>query len=172
MAQLHYGYATPSNVPGGIADISPRVIVSRINAEEETGIPLGVGVVVGKTAGENIKLPDVASTESVFEGVVVNGGLIPVGENGKVLIRKGAACNVMTAGKVWVRCAVAAEPAYGETAYLVTDGAEKGYFTVADDTGNTSKVELHGVRYLGGKDNNIAQVEITAARVVTTTPTV
>lgn len=172
MAQLHYGYATPSNVPGGIADISNRVIVSRINVEEDAGILLGVGVVVGKEPGKNVKLPVAASTESVFEGVVVDGGLTPVGEDSKVLVRKGAACNVMTAGKVWVRCAAAATPAYGDTAYLVTDGAEKGYFTTAADSGNTSKTELHGVRYLGAKDSDIAQVEITAARVVTAAPTV
>lgn len=158
MAQLRYDYTTPSNVPGGIADISCRTIVSRTNVEEEDGIKLGVGVVRGKTAGKNVKYPAADSKAEEFEGVVVDGGLTPVGDDGKVLIRKGAACNIMTHGKVWVRCAAAAEPAYGDVAYLVTDGDEKGFFTFSGD-GESTKVEL-SAKFLGAKENDIALIEL------------
>lgn len=163
MAQLSYGYSTPANVPGGIADISARTIVSRTNIEEDMGIPLGTGVVQGKNPGQNVKLPSTSSTSALFEGIVVDGGITPVGEDGKVLVRKGAAANVMTAGKVWVRCAGKAEPAYGEQAFLVTDGAEKGYFTTSADSGNASKMKLYNVRFLGKKDGGIALAEIFAS---------
>lgn len=157
MAQLSYRYGTPSNVPGGIADISCHTIVSRTNVEEADGIKLGVGVVRGKTPGKNVKYPVAASAAEDFEGVVVDGGLTPVGEDGKVLIRKGAACNVMVHGKVWVRCASAATPAYGDKAYLVTDGEEKGCFTFSGDT--STKVEI-SAKFLSAKENDIALIEL------------
>lgn len=165
--QLNYGYNTPSNVPGGIADISNKTIVSRSNAEVEEGILLGIGVVQGKMPGVNVKYPDTSSTVEVFEGVTVDGGLTPVYDDGKVVVKKGSTVNVMQQGKVWVRCANAVNTKYGNTAYLVTDGEEKGYFTTKDDSGNTNKIELPGVRFVSGKSGDIAQVELSGAVVIT-----
>ena len=61
--QNSYSYKTPKGVAGGLLDLSPYSVDSRINGETTPGaLKFGMGVVQGATPGTNVKLPTSAST--------------------------------------------------------------------------------------------------------------
>lgn len=157
MAQTRYGFSTPKGGAGGILDIAPYAINTFIN-EEATGVMLhGVGVVAGSTPGTNAKLPAEGAKATDFLGVVVNNRTTELDLEGNMHIKTKAALGVMSWGRVYVRIKDGVEPAFGEAAYLITSGAEAGFFTnVAEDNVAVK------ARFVGGKDATaaIAAIEL------------
>lgn len=153
--QTSYSFSTSRGAPGGIYDLTPRAVNSR-SAEEK--ILFGIGVVQGSVPGSNIAMPTKDSTAAEFEGVSVNGGTQEMDLEGKTIVKAGASVSVMRHGRVWVRVEKDAEIAYGEDAYLITNGDFAGYFTNADS--EATKVAVAG-RFIGtsGTDG-IAPVEL------------
>jgi len=113
-----------------------------------------------------VKLPVAASTVAVFEGVTVNNRTTEYDLEGVTHLRKGKALGVMRYGRVYVRVATGATPAYGDALYLIPGGDEAGYFTDDADNGESgdAKVSYLAVkgRFLGGIDSasGVAAVEL------------
>lgn len=151
--QLTYNYKTNKGIAGGIYDMYHYPVDSRIN-EENTGVlTFGMGVVRGTLAGTQIKKPVAASTAAVFEGVLVNGFTNQHDLEGKVYLLNNQNVGVMKKGRIWVKLATGAEPAYGSEVHLVVSGDDAGCFTT------TGGVKLAG-RFIGAADNGIAPVEL------------
>ncbi|MCD8285805.1 MAG: hypothetical protein LUD50_01070 [Clostridia bacterium] len=128
-AQTSYGFKTVSAVAGGIYDLSVYVIDAFAN-EEDTGVmQFGVGVVAGTDPGKTIALPTSDSTADDFRGVTVNGLTTEHDLAGMTYIRNTASIGVMNRGRVWVRVPENTEVAIGDSAYVVTDEDNAGYFT-------------------------------------------
>lgn len=156
-AQTRYGYSTPIGAAGGIVDLAPYAIDTFLN-EEATGVlKFGCGVVRGTNPGKNIALPKTGATAANFEGVVTNNLTTEFDLEGKLAVRNGASVGVMRYGRIYGRIATGATPAYGESVYLVVDGADAGCFTNVAE-GN---VAIKG-RFLGGIDTTaqIAEIEL------------
>ena len=135
MGQTSYKYQTRKGVAGGLLDISPYRIDSRINAEAEEGkLKFGMGAIQGPTPGTNIKVPVTGTTADKFEGVVMAGYTDEIDMGGNVKIKTLQTVGVLRYGSAWVRIASGVTPAYGEQLYLIITGANAGLFT-NDDTG-------------------------------------
>lgn len=165
-AQTRYGYSMPIGAAGGIVDIAPDSIVSRLNEEETGDMKFGVGVVQGTKPGTNVALPTNTDTAAKFEGITVNNHHTEHDLEGVLHIRNGAAIGVMTYGKVYARVADGIMPAYGENVYLIAGGSEAGYFTnkaasAASDSADAATIAIKG-RFLGGVDGTtkVAAVEL------------
>lgn len=157
MAQLSYGYATPKAVAGGIADISDFSVESRRNEENDGTLKFGMGVVVGTSAGDQIKIPS-ASTDK-FEGIALNGFTNELGMDGSLSVKKDATVGVMSHGKVWVRVKNSETIAYGDTAYLLYSGDYKGYFSKTSSNGIPVGKFISAVT-TGETATGIAEIEI------------
>ena len=102
-----------------------------------------------------IALPTTTSAAKDFVGVTVNNRVTEAAMDGTVTILNGAAVGVMAWGRIYVKVAAAAAPAYGDPAYLVISGEEKGCFTQDDSAGIPVKA-----RFLGAAAGGIAPVEL------------
>lgn len=149
-AQLDYKYTTPSGVPGGKADLSNTVVVSRHVADEDGKLKCGMAVKRGSEKGKTIVLEG-----TDFEGVLLNGGITEMDMKGELHILKGATVNVVTKGKVWVRLAENAKPKYGLPAYVVATGKDIGYFT----TEKNDNLDVNAV-FITEADDGIAVIEL------------
>lgn len=162
MAQRDYGYNQPLGVPGGIFDLSPKKILSRVTDEGVTVKP-GMGLVRGISAGETVKLPVAGSTVAEFEGVFVHGSKQLENNMSGVVATEGAdTVGVMVSGRIWVLVASTATTDYGTGAALILSGDNAGRFTSASDASETKKVALSGVTFIGvaDQDNSIAVIDI------------
>lgn len=128
-AQLDYGYSTPKGIPGGKADISFDVVVTRMNEEADGVLKYGMAAFVGTDKGHGIKLPTSESTKADFQGVVICNANTEHDMYGHVNVRKGVAVSCMLRGRIWGRLAPGAEPSYGAKAYVAVDGDYAGCFT-------------------------------------------
>ena len=156
-AQLTYGFQIPVGVPGGLYDISPYRIDSRLNAEEEDGrMMFGMGAVRGPEPEHNVLIPNAASTPALFEGVIMNGFTTEMNMGGEVVVKHLDTVGILAWGKAWVRVAEDVEPAYKDPLYLIINGDETGKFTnVATDA-----IRVRG-RFVGGLGTGaVAPVEI------------
>ncbi len=151
--QTKYGYKTGRGLPGGIYDMYHYPVDSRFNEEKNGVLRFGVGVVPGTLPGSNIALPTAESKAADFEGVVVNGFDRQQDLEGKVFILNNQNVGVMRRGRIWVRVAEGATPAYGDALHMVTDGADAGCFTT------TGGLEVPG-RFIGAASDGVAPVEL------------
>lgn len=149
----NYSSRTPAGVAGGLYDLTDHVVDSfRIDAKDGE-IKCGMGVVHGTVPGTDVALPAAASTIDKFAGVVMNGGSTEMDMNGNVVIRSSSSQSVMRSGRIWVRLAAGAEPAYGQQAHLITTGNDAGCF------GTTGGVAVNA-SFLTAAQNGIAAVEL------------
>ena len=156
-AQTTYNYFPQHGTPGGIVDVSPLAIDTRI-VEENTGVVFpGMGVVTGTTPGVQIKLPVSADTAAKFEGITINRRTTERDLAGDLYIRNKSALGVVRWGRVYVAVEPSKAPAYNDALYLITDGTYAGYFTVAGSA--ATKIAING-RFLGAVDGNAAPVEL------------
>lgn len=126
--QKTYGYATSKGVAGGIYDMFHYPVDSRFNEEATGKLHFGVGVVTGKVPGSSVALPTSASTADNFEGVVINGFDRQQDLEGKLYVLNNQNVGVMRRGRVWVRLATGAAPAYGDALHMIVEGDEAGCF--------------------------------------------
>lgn len=157
--QTKYGFKTAKGIAGGIYDMHHYPVDSRFNEEPNKVLRFGVGVVPGTIPGSNVKLPTAESTAAQFEGVVLNGYDRQQDLEGKLFIQNNQNVSVMRRGRVWVRLATGAVPAYGSPVCMVTDGDEAGCFTTeggvtipgrfigtaSGGTDGVAPVELYGI---------------------------
>ena len=159
-AQKNYGYATGRGIAGGIYDMDHYPVDSRFNEEPNGKLLFGVGVVPGSLPGSNVVLPTGDSVAADFEGVVVNGFDRQQDLEGKLSILNNQNIGVMRRGRIWVRIAEDAEPAYGDALHLVAEGDEAGFF--ATEGG----LEIPG-RFIGVASGGVAPVELYGITVAT-----
>ena len=124
----------------------------RIGADDGK-IKCGMGVVHGTVPGTDVALPTASSTIDKFAGIVMSGGSNEMDMNGNVIIRSSSSQSVMRSGRVWVRLAAGAEPAYGQQAHLIIAGDDAGCF------GITGGVAVNA-SFLTTAQNGIAAVEL------------
>lgn len=151
--QNTYGYATGKGIAGGIHDMYHYQVDSRFNEEGNDKLRFGVGVVVGTIPGSNIALPTAESTGADFEGVVVNGFSQQQDLEGKLFIMNNQNIGVMRRGRIWARLGAGAEPAYGDSLFLITEGDDAGCF--ATEGG----LEIPG-RFIGAASRGLAPIEL------------
>ncbi len=156
-AQTSYNFTSPAGSAGGLVDLAPYAIDTRLNTEATGTMTLGVGVVQGDTPGSNIALPTADATAAAFEGITTNNRTTEYDLEGSVYVRNGAAMGVLRYGRIYAKVASDVEPAYGDALYLVTSGDEAGYFT----NDSTAGVAVKG-RFIGSVDatNQVAPVEL------------
>lgn len=154
-AQTSYNYSMQIGAAGGIVDLAPYAIDTRINEEDTGTMKFGMAVCEGTTPGKTIAIP--SATAAVFEGVTVNNRSTELDIDGNLAIRKNAAVGVMRYGRVYVRVSDGVTPAYGDNLYMITSGDEAGYFTNASADGT----EVKG-RFLSAVDSTaqIAMAEL------------
>lgn len=152
--QTSYNYGMNQGVAGGLYDIAAY---ENNTYTTPGGIPFGYGVVKGPNPGMDIQLPVSSSTAEDFEGVTMNGFTTEQDMSGVVVAGEGQTMGVMKHGNVWVVLGTAANPSYGKTVYLITDGKEAGCFTTENDV--ATKVLLKA-EYLADGDNGLAPVRI------------
>lgn len=155
--QKSYSYTTPKGVAGGLMDLTPYQIDSRINGETAPGaLKFGMGVVQGATPGTNVVRPTAAATADKFEGLVLTGFTQEMDAAGNVNIQPKQTVGVLRYGKAWARLPKDTAVAYGDKLYLITAGDDAGLFTNAA-TGNLA---VNG-RFVGAADSvGIAPVEL------------
>ena len=155
--QNSYSYKTPKGVAGGLLDLSPYSVATRINGETTSGaLKFGMGVVQGATPGTNVKLPTSASTADEFEGLLLTGFVQEMDAAGDVTIKPKQTVGVLRYGKAWARVPKNTTAAYGDKLYLITSGDSAGLFTNTA-TGNLA---VNG-RFIGAADTtDIAPVEL------------
>ena len=151
--QKTYGYATSKGIAGGIYDMYHYPVDSRFNEEENGKLTFGVGVVPGKIPGRSVALPTSTSKATDFEGVVINGFDRQQDLDGRLYILNNQNVGVMRRGRVWVRLATSAAPAYGDELHMIVEGAEAGFF--AKEGG----IAIPG-RFIGAANNGLAPVEL------------
>lgn len=172
-AQTKYGHSTPVGAAGGIVDLAAHVIDTFLNEEKTGTMKFGLGVVQGSKPGVNIALPTAEATPAVFEGITTNNRTTEYDLEGKLSVRQGAAVGVMRYGKIYGRVAEGAEPKYGDSVYLITEGDEAGCFTneapaakaegAGDGAEGTAPATIAvKARFLSGVDTNaqIAVIEL------------
>lgn len=158
MAQTSYGFATPKGIAGGLYDISPYAIDSRLN-EELTGVlKYGVGVVKGSNPGTNVALPNQTSQEEDFEGITLNGFTTQHDLAGNVNIINNQTVGVLRYGRCWACVAEGVTPKYGDGLFMIPDGPEAGYFT--NVIGDISPCLPINGRFIGPVSDGIAPVEL------------
>lgn len=160
-AQTSYGFATQRGISGGLFDISPYAINTRLNEEVDGALAFGMGVVKGTSVGLQVKKPGATTTIADFEGITMNGFSTQQSIAGAVALQNNVGVGVLEWGKAWVLYAANALPGYGKDLYLIISGAEAGKFTTADDA--STKIRVNG-KWIGGKDPAaaIAPVELFA----------
>ncbi|MDR1687281.1 MAG: hypothetical protein LBS21_01555 [Clostridiales bacterium] len=156
-AQLSYSYQTPRGVAGGLYDISPYSINSRVNGETEFGkLKFGMGAVQGDSPGSNVKVPTSADTVAKFEGLVLTGHVNEMDMSGDIGINSLQTVGMLRWGKAWARVEEGITVNYGDELYLINDGANAGLFTNESGT----NLAING-RFIGGLGTgNIAPVEL------------
>lgn len=157
--QTRYEFSSPIGIAGGIADISPHAIESRVCAQPKDGAKMyfGMGVVKGEKGGTDVLIPSDTSTAAAFEGVAVNSFIQEYDLDGELYLQDGDTVGVMSWGKIWVRIPEGADPKYGDTAHLIKTGDNAGMFT------NVAGAEAFAVRarFISEKGTgNIAMVEL------------
>ena len=152
-----YTYQTPKGVAGGLMDISPYSIDSRVNGETDAdALKFGMGAVQGGSPGVDVVVPNDADTADKFEGVVMTGYTNEMDMLGDVRIQHLKTVGILRYGKAWARIVKGITPAYGDALYLVNDGTDAGLFT--NDA--TDTLEING-RFIGtAGTGDIAPVEI------------
>lgn len=158
-AQTSYNYSTPRGVAGGLYDLSPYEMNSRLNGDEEKALLFGMGVVMAQNPGFDVELPQEDSIAENFEGVVINGLTTQQDVDGALKILHNQSVGILRYGNAWVRIGSAAAPEYGKDVYLITAGEEVGFFTDSED--DSSKIAVPA-RFIGEKDsgNQIAPVKL------------
>lgn len=154
--QTSYRYDTPKGVAGGLLDLSPYQIDSRINGETVAGaLKFGMGVVQGAAPGEGVKIPTSTATADKFEGLVLTGFVQEMDMAGDTRIQPKQTVGVLRCGKAWARLAASVTVAYGDKLYLTVTGANAGLFTNV----STGNLAING-RFVGAADGGIAPVEL------------
>lgn len=153
-AQTSYNFGCSKGVAGGLFDLSAHEVVTR---QADGPLTFGVGVVLGSNKGVDVTLPSGDSTSSDFEGVVVhNSVMTEMSMDGKVVIADKKTVGCLRHGRIWVKTAANAVPAYKERVYLITDEEEAGLFTTSEDPSDKIKVNAY---FLGVTDDGIANAE-------------
>jgi len=157
MAQLTYKYTTPKGVAGGLLEISPYQIDSRLNGETAVGsLQFGMGVVQGSNPGTNVNRPATGATADKFEGLVLTGFTQEMDMAGTFQLKPKQTVGVLRYGRAWARLPAGLTVSYGDSLYLITTGTNAGLFTNVA-TGNLA---VNG-RFVGEVDSsNIAPIEI------------
>lgn len=155
--QLSYTYQTPKGVAGGLFDISPYAIDSRVNGEDDASTMMfGMGVVQGANPGSDVLVPTEDSEASQFEGLVLTGFTNQMNTAGEVKIFPLQTVGILRWGKAWARVADGVTPAYGEPLYIILEGDDRGKFTNEE----TDNLAVNG-KFIGGLGTgDIAPVEI------------
>lgn len=160
-AQTSYNLGFSKGIAGGLFDLSAHEIVTK---QAEGPLTFGVGVVSGTNKGVDVTAPSSDSTIFDFEGVVVhNSVMTEMGMDGTVVIADKKTVGCLRHGKIWVKTAADAAPAYREQVYVIIEGKEAGLFTTSADT--SSKVALNAY-FLGVTDDGIANAEFFAGMAV------
>jgi hypothetical protein len=156
--QLSYSYQTPKGVAGGLFDISPYRIDSRVNGETCAGkMMFGMGAVQGDNPGVNALVPDAGNPGAQFEGIVMTGFTNQMDAAGKVRIFPLQTIGILRWGTAWGRVADGVTPVCGDPAYLIADGSEAGYFT---NDGGDDNLAVNG-RFIGGLGTGgVAPIEL------------
>lgn len=155
MVQTNYGFNTPIGQPGGLYDLSPVEIDSFLNEAATGALGFGMGVVKGTAAGTGVALPGSSSAAVDFEGIVVNRRTTENNDDGVPVIKNKATVGVLRYGRIYVKLATGADPAYGEALYMVKTGDDAGCFTDS----SSSTVAIKG-RFLTAAIDGIAAVEL------------
>lgn len=159
--QLEYGYSTQSGIPGGIFDLSTKVIDSRVfEAEDDEVAKFGMGMVMGNSPGTSVSFPSEDSTENHFEGILVNGHTQQHDLDGVISIQDNTTVGVMRSGRIWGRTDPEVTISYGDKLYLVTSGTNAGLFTNKEE-GN---VPVHGRFITPGNTVGMHAIELYTAR--------
>ncbi len=155
--QTSYNYTTPKGVAGGLYDLAPYQVESRVNGETTPGaLKFGMGVVQGSAPGTNIARPAAGATADKFEGLVLTGFTQEMDMAGEVTIRPKQTVGVLRYGKAWARLPKDLTVSYGDKLYLVTSGDNAGLFT-NDASGG---IAVNG-RFVGSADSaGVAPVEL------------
>jgi hypothetical protein len=128
--QNSYNYNTPKGVAGGLYDLSPHSVDSRINGETEPDkLKFGMGAVQGANPGTDVKAPTDTDTADKFEGLLLNGFTNEMDYHGDVKIYPLQTVGVLQYGKGWARVVPELTIAYGDPLYLVKSGDNAGLFT-------------------------------------------
>lgn len=157
MSQTNYSYQTPKGVAGGLYDISPKSIDSRVNGETTADtLKFGMGAVQGANPGTDIKVPTGTDTADKFEGLVLTGYVQEIDMSGDLKLQPKQTVGVLRYGKAWARVISGITVQYGDELYLVNEGEDAGLFTNDSD----GSLAIMG-RFIGSVDSsNIAPVEI------------
>lgn len=141
-------YKNCQGIAGDKYDSAVTSIVTRYVEKE--------GLAPGMAAMEGSKKGITVSTEgTVFDGVILTGGLKELNEKGEVVFSKGDTVNVIKKGKVFACVAKNSKPKIGDVAYVVKTGDETGYFTT--EKGENLDV---GAVFITEVDNGIAAIEL------------
>ena len=163
--QTSYGFSSPKGVAGGLYDLSAHEVATR--QAEGIGVAFGVGVVIGTNKGVDVKVPASSATSDDFVGVIVhNSVMVEMGMDNKVSIGDKSTVGCLQYGRIWIKTASKAKPAYKEKVYMITDGDEAGLFTTSDD--ESTKVEVNAI-FLGETDAGIANAEFRPGAVIKAT---
>lgn len=157
--QTTYNYGTQKGIAGGLYDLAPHAVDTRIS--EAAKLYHGYGVVKGTTSGSNINLPVATSTAEKFEGLVVNGFTNQQTMDGDTYIEKGQSLGILVYGSAYGCIGTSAVPKYGETVYLIVAGDEAGKFTTSAD--EATKIELKA-EFLSEADSNLAPIRFFNAK--------
>ena len=157
-AQTRYNYFTHKGMAGGIVDLAPIAVDSFINESENGVLGFGMGVVDGTVPGKFVKAPE--STSDKFEGIVTNRLTTERDLEGALSLRKQATVGVMKYGRIYVQLVHEAAPTYGAAVHMVCTGDDAGKFTT------TGGMAINA-RFMGTNENDIAEIELLSAPVVT-----
>jgi len=157
-AQLTYNYATPKGVAGGLFDIAPYRIDSRLNGEtDDNKMMFGMGAVQGATPGTDVLVPTSASTIVTFEGLVVANLTNEMNMQGDVSVKTQGTLGVMRWGRGWARVVPGITPKYGDPLYLTITGTYAGFFTNVSGSGT---IAVNGT-FAGGLGSiNVAPIRL------------
>ena len=154
--QTTYNWTTGRGIAGGLVDLTPHIIDTFANQEENGVLKPGMAVMAGSVAGQTIKIFKTGGTP-VFYGVATNNRTTEYDLDGKIRILKGAAVGVLHWGRIYVQVASGVTPSYGEGLFVIGAGDDAGKFTNTDNS--TANPAIPG-RFLGPVENGIAPVEI------------
>lgn len=155
-AQMDYSYSTSKGVAGGKFDIAYDEVVTRKNEEEDGVLKYGMAAMVGTAKGMGIKVPTAGAAKNTIEGVVLHAANTEQDRKGKVVVGKNASVGILRKGHVWGRISKECTPQYKESAYVIVDGDEAGYFT------NQSEASLIYIKAVSSDSGAKEVVEDTA----------
>jgi hypothetical protein len=158
--QTSYSYQAPAGVAGGLIDLRPYSIVSRMNGEDSVNaMRFGMGVMRGENPGSDILVPKASMAANQFEGISMNSFTQQMGLDGKVPVYPKQTVGLLRWGCAWARVKPGISPEYGDKCYLITSGADAGLFANEDPgAGNGIAVNAMFIGSLGTGD--IAPVEL------------